>query len=195
MVIENGNGSSVSSKKIDDVIRVIMVASLIVILSGTVFFLVPSQPGLPMLDPLPPSEVVPTQDSFWESAGNLSISARIICDVSDTHRADRFEVTLNLRINNTGTISIVDFHPVKLSIFREDHWHYYTFGLVPSTNTTIEAFSKFSLSYEGDRILNTIEGITPNQGSITAYGRVLISFWNHETIVTTSLFRDFFPIE
>lgn len=195
MVIENGNGSSVSSKKIDDVIRVIMVASLIVILSGTVFFLVPSQPGLPMLDPLPPSEVAPSQDSFWESAGNLSISARIICDVSDTHRVDRFEVTLNLRINNTGTISIVDFHPVKLSIFREDHWHYYTFGLVPSTNTTIEAFTNVSLLYEGDRTLNSIEGITPNLGSIRAYGRVLISYGDQETILTSSLFVDFFPIE
>ncbi|MFW9959552.1 MAG: hypothetical protein ACFFDV_00950 [Candidatus Thorarchaeota archaeon] len=113
----------------------------------------------------------------------------------DTHRHDSFSVELDLRVKNTGPTSFQDFHPVKLSIFREDHWHYFTFGLVPATNATIKPFSNDTLHYDRDRILNTIKGITPNQGSISAYGRVLILYMGHEAIVTTSLFVDYFHIE
>ena len=100
---------------------------------------------------------------------------------------------LYLQVNNTGA-SIVDIRPVKLSIFRDDHWHYFTFGLLPSDNFTLGAFSNVSLEYNGDRTLDTIEGITFGN-TITAYGRVLIRYENDESIVTTSLFEGNFPIE
>ena len=172
-----------------------MVVSLVILIFGTAFLVLQMQPGLPILEPLSPSDTQPLENPFWENLGNLSISARISCTVFDTHQRDSFEVDLFLSINNTGPTSILDFRPVKLSIFRDDHWHYFTFGLVPSTNTTIEAFSNVSLSYEGDRTLDTIEGITPNLGHIIAYGRVLISYSGNEAIVTTSLFEHIFPIE
>ncbi len=182
-------------RKIDDLIKILMVVSLIIMVSGTILIVVPPQPNLPIFDPLPPADVQPSQEPFWESFDNISISTRINCYVWDTHQIDRFDVNLIIRVNNTGPTSFWDFHPVKLSIFRDDHWHYYTFGLIPSTNTTIEAFSNITLYYDGDRTLNTIEGITPEQGSIVAYGRVLISYEDQEIIVTSSLFEDFFPIE
>ncbi|MFW9833990.1 MAG: hypothetical protein ACFFEK_08355 [Candidatus Thorarchaeota archaeon] len=185
---------SVKGQKVDDLIKMLMVVSLIIIVSGTAFILAPSQQELPIFDSLSPSNVLPSQDSFWVNVGNLSISARISCYVTDTHRSDSFEVTLNLRINNTGPSNIVDFHPVKLSIFNDDNWHYFTFGLVPSTNRTIEALSNVSLLYEGDRILDTIEGIAES-GYVIAYGRVLISFSGYETIITTSTYEHVFPIE
>ncbi|MHA2159705.1 MAG: hypothetical protein ACXABE_12450 [Candidatus Thorarchaeota archaeon] len=191
----NGDEPITSGHKLDSSIKKLMVVSIVIVIFGVAFLVVQTQLGLPILDPLPSSDNIPSEDPFWENIGNLSISARIDCSVQDTHRWDSFEVDLILRVNNTGPTSVMGFHPVKLSIFRDDHWHYFTFGLVPSTNTTIEAFSNISLSYEGDRTLNSIEVITPRQGSIAAYGRVLISYWGHETIVTTSLFRDIFPIE
>jgi len=175
-------------------IKKIMIVSIVIIIFGTAFLLLETQPWLPNLEPLPSSQSLPSEDPFWENMGNLSISAMIICHVMDTHRRDSFQVDLILCVNNTGSSDILGFHPVKLSIFKDTHWHYFTFGLVPSTNVTIEAFSNVSLSYDGDRILDTIEGIT-RSGYIIAYGRVLISYWGHETIITTSTFMDMYPIE
>lgn len=194
MTLMNRNITKPSASRRIRSIKVLMIGASIVILVGTAFFVIEMQPGLPILEPLQPSQSLPSEDPFWEIVGNLSISARISCHISDTHRWDSFEVDLNLRVNNTGPISVLGFHPVKLSIFNDDHWHYFTFGLVPSTNTTIEPFSNVSLSYKGDRILNTIEGIAYS-GHVIAYGRVLISYWDHEIIITTSIFDKAFPIE
>ena len=194
MAVMDGNRSNANSHKIDGSIKKLMIVSVVIVIFGTAFLVLQMQPGLPILDPLPPSQFLPSEDPFWENMGNLSISAMIDCNVGDTHRLDHFEVDLILRVNNTGPNSILGFHPVKLSIFRDTHWHYFTFGLVPSTNITIEAFSNVSLLYEGDRMLYTIEGIA-EFGHIIAYGRVLISYWDHETIITTSTFEDFFAIE
>ena len=194
LLLANKRERSVKGQRVDDLIKILMVGSLIVIIGGAVFIVDFHKPGLPTLDPLPPAIFLPSQDPFWTNIDNLSISGRISCYVSDTHRIDYFEVTLNLRINNTGALDVVDFHPMKLSIFNDDHWHYFTFGLVPSTNTTIAAFSNVSLLYDGDRTLNDIEGIS-YAGYVIAYGRVLITFSGYETIITTSTYEHVYPIE
>ncbi|MFW9813349.1 MAG: hypothetical protein ACFFF9_12885 [Candidatus Thorarchaeota archaeon] len=182
-------------RKFNDLVTSLMIISMFIVISGSAFLILQMQPGLPTYDALPPSNAIPSEESTWENFGNLSISASISCDVMDTHRTDRFEVELYLNVNNTGPTDVQDFHPVKLSIFREDHFHYFTFGLLPSTNTTLHGFSNVTIYYGGDRTLNTIEDITPTQGSIRAYGRVLITFGDQQAIVTTSLFVDYFPIE
>ena len=185
---------SVKGQKEDDMIKMLMVVSLIIMIGGAVFIVDSLKPSLPILDPLPPSNFLPGGNPFWTSIHNLSISGRISCYVQDTHRSDYFDVTLYLRINNTGASDVEDFHPVKLSVFNDDHWHYFTFGLVPSTNASIAAFSNVSLIYEGDRILNDIMGISES-GHVIAYGRVLISYCGYEATITTSTYEHIFPIE
>jgi hypothetical protein len=187
--------SNVNRHDFDYVIKILMVISIAIMIFGSAFIVSQMQSGLPTYDPLTSSDTVPSTEDVWENVGDLSISARLQCDIWDTHQTDRFQVGLILRINNTGPVSVPDFRPVKLSIFRDDHWHYFTFGLIPAVNSTIHPFSNVSLLYQGDRTLNTLEGITPNIGTISAYGRILISIGSHETIVTTSLFQDYFPIE
>ena len=180
-------------------IKMIMILSLIIIVSGTAILIAQLYQGhsedLPIYDPLSPSNTTPNSEPFWINIGNVSICARLFCVVYDTHSSDFFSVDLYLRVNNTGPDNLQDFHPVKLSIFNENHEHYFTFGLIPSTNITIDAYSNVTEWYEGDRTLDTIQVVTPHLGHIKAYGRVLISYSGYEVIVTTAMYEDFYPIE
>lgn len=195
----SGNETGAIHHKSEVAIKMLIVLSLIIIISGTAIIIVQMDldhsDDLPILDPLSPSITTPSDEIFWIDIGDVSICARLFCVVRDTHSADFFSVDLYLRVNNTGSNNLQDFHLVKLSIFNEDNEHYFTFGLLPSTNITIDAHSNITKWYEGDRTLDTIRTITPEQGQIKAYGRVLISYLGHEIIVTTPMYENFYPIE
>ena len=175
-------------------IKFMLIGAAIIAIVGSAFLLILVVPDFPVYDPLPASEFTPNEETLVWNLGSFLVSARISCDVFDSHTIDFFEVSLVVIVNNTGMEAIQNFRCERLSIFRDDHWHYFTFGLVPTDHVIIEPGGSAVLTYEGDRTLTTIDGIT-DIGRISAYGRVLLTYNDVEAIITTSLFKDIFPIE
>lgn len=127
------------------------------------------------LIPLPAASELPSNESFWTEHNNVSFSADVFYFPLRAHAGDHFELTLTLRVNNTNPDALLNFTAVKISVFTDDHSHFYTFGLLPSESVTISGVSTVTLTYTEDRDIESLDDLfTDFSGYL--YSRIELSY-------------------
>jgi hypothetical protein len=137
------------------------------------------------LEPLPAANELPSNESFWTDHSNLSVSADVFYFPFRAHSGDFFELALTLSVNNYGPNDILNFKATKISVFRDDHVHFYTFGLLPSGGVTIGGLTNRTLTYSEDRDIETLNGLLDGWSGLL-YSRIELTFDGEPSFIVNS---------
>ena len=106
---------------------------------------------------------------------NLTMSVTGFFHTMSPHSSPTtFGFSLDIIVNNTGMIEVDDFQVLKVTIFYENATPVYTFGVVPSGNTTINGSSVVTLHRQNDGDMTSVPYhlLTATQ----VFARVLVTF-------------------
>ncbi|MFW9793622.1 MAG: hypothetical protein ACFFEE_04940 [Candidatus Thorarchaeota archaeon] len=144
---------------------------------------------------LPAPTGVPGYDIEEIVAGNLTLSVTGYFETMEPHIGpNTFSFTINVNVTNNGTTGIDDFNVDRVTIFYDNNTPVYTFGVVPSENTTIGADSNQILDYTKDRDMVVVPMNLLRAAEIFARVSIIFNI-DTQVILTTPLTQIPYAIE
>ena len=146
--------------------------------------LVPNEPTLPLLEPLPPADETPCEEIVPFKIDNFTFSAQSKFFMMLPHRPpNHFSFDLVINVTNEDSSSLSNFDAVKATVFFQNNSLLYTFGLTPLENYSIDAGEVRVLNYENDRNMPIV--LSKLQFELL-YLRVLVMYNSSEEVIITT---------
>lgn len=145
---------------------------------------VPDEPILPPLDPLPPAGETPGDEIIPVTIDNVTFSALAKFYLMLPHRSpNHFTFDLEINVTNNGLTALNHLDAVKASVFHQNNFLLYTFGLTPAENYTVAIGEDGVFNYDNDRKMPDVPSSLQNE---FLYLRVLVIYNSSEQVIITS---------
>ena len=169
------------------VAQILVAIGCITLIALGIMIRYPSPPTLrilPELDPLPALEEPPGDDQVPVEIDNVTVGALVSFFMFQPHNGpNTFSFHLEINVTNNGDADIDDFNAPKASVFFPNGSLLYTFGLLPSSNNSIEVGERRTLGYDEDRDMPVVLGVLASEEICL---RVLVTFNSDIAVILTT---------